>query len=131
MGIYLWIGLGSALGGMARHAVSGLIAVRVGETFPWGTVVVNATGSFLIGFILCLVGPDGRAVVSPTTRQFLALGVLGGYTTFSSFSYQTLSLARDGEWLLSGWNVFLSVASCLLAVWLGHVGASALNQSHG
>ncbi len=125
---YLWIGVGSALGGMARYWLSGLVATRLGETFPWGTIVVNATGSFIIGFFATISGPDGRLLVPSLTRQFVMLGLCGGYTTFSSFSLQTLSLIRDGEWLQAGVNIALSVVLCLLAVTAGHFAADALNQ---
>jgi CrcB protein len=125
---YLAIAIGSALGGMLRFWFSGLVADRIGETFPWGTLVVNVTGSFVIGFFATLTGPDGRFLVGATARQFVMIGVCGGYTTFSSFSLQTLTLAQDGEWLAVAGNVVLSVVLCLAAVWLGHVAAGAINQ---
>ncbi|MGH6887068.1 MAG: fluoride efflux transporter CrcB [Geminicoccales bacterium] len=125
---YFWIGLGSALGGMARYGCSGLVARLVGETFPWGTIVVNVTGSLIIGFFATLTEPDGRLFVGATARQFVTLGLLGGFTTFSSFSLQTLNLVRDGEWLQATTNVIGSVLLCLMAVWLGHVIALSLNQ---
>jgi CrcB protein len=129
---YLWIGLGSALGGMARYWCSGFVADRIGETFPWGTLLVNVVGSFIIGFFATLTAPDGgRLLVGSTARQFVMVGILGGYTTFSSFSLQTLNLARDGEWLRAGANIVLSVVLCLVAVWLGHIAAAALNQMKG
>jgi CrcB protein len=128
---YLWIGLGSALGGMARYWCSGFVAERIGETFPWGTLTVNVLGSFLIGFLATLTAPDGRFLVGTNARQFVLIGILGGYTTFSSFSLQTLALARDGEWLRAGGNIVLSVVLCLVAVWLGHIAAAALNQMKG
>jgi fluoride exporter len=128
---YLWIGLGSALGGMARYWCSGVVAERIGETFPWGTLTVNVVGSFIIGFFATLTAPDGRLLVGSNARQFVMVGFLGGYTTFSSFSLQTLALARDGEWLRAGANVGLSVVLCLLAVWLGSLAGAALNQMKG
>ena len=128
---YLWIAIGSALGGMSRYWISGLVAQRFGETFPWGTIVVNVTGSFIIGFFATLTGPDGRFLVSTSARQFVMVGICGGYTTFSSFSLQTLNQARDGDWLGAGANIVLSVILCLLAVWLGHIAALALNQAKG
>ena len=118
---YLWIALGSALGGVGRYWLSGVIARRFGEAFPLGTLVVNATGSFVIGFIASLTRPEGRLLMSASGRQFLMVGICGGYTTFSSFSLQTLNLAREGEWFYAGANVVASVLLCLLAVWLGHV----------
>jgi fluoride exporter len=119
--IYFWVALGSALGGVARYAASGFVAHHWGESFPLGTLVVNITGSFMIGFFATWSGPEGRSLVSPTARQFFMAGIFGGYTTFSSFSLQTLNLARDGEWLSAGLNTVLSVALCLVAVWLGHI----------
>jgi CrcB protein len=128
---YLWIMIGSALGGGARYWCSGLMANRIGETFPWGTLLVNVVGSFVIGFFAAVTGPDGRFLVGSTARQFVMVGICGGYTTFSSFSLQTLNLTRDGEWLRAGGNVGLSVVLCLLAVWLGHIAASGVNQMKG
>jgi len=128
---WLWVMLGSALGGGARYWISGLAAHAIGETFPIGTLFVNVTGSFVIGFFAVLTGPDGRVFVGTDARQFVMTGICGGYTTFSSFSLQTLNLARDGEWLLAGANGVLSVVLCLVAVWLGAVAAGALNQLKG
>ena len=88
-----------ALGGIARYWCSGFAAERFGETFPWGTIIVNIVGSFIIGFFATLTGPDGRLLVPSTTRQFVMVGLCGGFTTFSSFGLETLNLARDGEWL--------------------------------
>ena len=124
----LWIFIGGGLGSLARWGASGLIANRVGQTFPWGTLLVNVTGSFVIGFVATLSDPGGRLLMSVTARQFVMLGVLGGYTTFSSFSLQTLNLARDGEWLYASANVVLSVILCLLAVWFGLVVARLINR---
>jgi CrcB protein len=128
METYLWVALGSALGGIGRYWCSGVVAERFGGTFPWGTVLVNILGSFVIGFFATLTGPDGRLLVSPNARQFVMAGLCGGYTTFSSFSLQTLNLIQNEEWLLAGLNVLLSVALCLLAVWFGHVAAAGLND---
>lgn len=128
---YLWIFIGGGLGSIARFAASGLVARVFGETFPWGTILVNVTGSFLIGFLATLTGTEGRWLVSPTSREFVLIGILGGYTTFSSFSLQTLTLARDGEWLHAGVNVVLSIVLCLVAVWLGHLLAVNLNSAKG
>jgi fluoride exporter len=127
-GIVVAVALGSALGGVARYGLSGLVARSFGETFPWGTLLVNVIGSFLIGFVATLTGPDGRLLVSPVTRQFWMPGIFGGFTTFSSFSLQTLTLAQDGEWARAGANVGLSVALCLIAVWLGAMLAATLNR---
>jgi fluoride exporter len=125
---YLWVALGSALGGVARYWCSGFFARLIGETFPWGTVIVNVVGSFIIGFVATLTAPDGRFLVPSDARVFVMVGFCGGFTTFSSFSIQTLTLAREGEWLWAGTNVVASVVLCLLAVWLGHAGAAAVNR---
>jgi len=115
---YFVVAIGGALGSVARFWASGAIAERFGETFPFGT----------IGFFAALTGPDGRILASPTFRQFFMIGVCGGYTTFSSFSVQTLALARDGEWLFAALNAIASFIFCLLAVWLGDYLAMTLNQ---
>lgn len=128
---YFWIFLGGGLGSIARFAGSGYVARHFGETFPWGTLLVNVTGSFIIGFFGTLTDPDGRWLVAPSARQFVMIGVCGGYTTFSSFSLQTLNLARDGEWFRAGANAALSFVLCLVAVWLGHLLAAGLNSSKG
>ena len=99
--IYLAVGLRSALGGVGRFWISGLAAQRFGETFPWGTLVVNVSGSFVIGFFAAATGPDGRWMVSSRFNSFFTAGLCGGYTTFSSFSLQTLRLAQEGEPLQS------------------------------
>ncbi|MCZ0954659.1 MAG: fluoride efflux transporter CrcB [Rhodospirillaceae bacterium] len=125
---YLWIGLGSALGGMARYGCSGLAARYIGATFPLGTLIVNVSGSLVIGFLASLAVADGRLLISPDARAFLMIGLCGGFTTFSAFSIETLDLARDGDWLWAGANVVLSVVLCLLAVWLGYMGASAISR---
>jgi len=116
---YFWIMFGGALGTGARFWASGLVAERLGETFPLGTLFVNITGSFVIGFFAAMTDPAGSFLVSPRVRQFVTIGILGGYTTFSSFSLQTLDLARDGDWFRAGLNCVLSLVCCLVAVWLG------------
>lgn len=125
---YFWVALGSAIGGVGRYWLSGWIARRFGEFFPVGTLVVNVTGSFLIGVVAGLSDPDGHFLINPSGRQFLMAGILGGYTTFSSFSLQTLSLARNGEWFYAVANAALSLFLCLLAVWLGHIAAQYINR---
>jgi CrcB protein len=125
---YLWVAIGGALGSVSRFWLSGFVANRFGETFPWGTLVINVTGSFVIGFFASLTGTEGRWLVSPSFRTFFMIGICGGYTTFSSFSLQTLNLARDGEWLYAGVNILLSVVLCLAGVWFGFLLANYFNQ---
>src|SRR5438045_8452936 len=96
---YLVVAIGGALGSVGRFWLSGAIAQKFGETFPAGTLLVNMSGSFVIGFFAAVTGLDGRIWSSPRFRQFFMIGVLGGYTTFSSFTLQRLSLARDAVWL--------------------------------
>jgi CrcB protein len=119
---YFWIALGSALGGAGRYWCSGLVARHFGETLPWGTLVVNVLGSFVVGFADALLA-------STPARQLVMSGLCGGYTTFSSFSLQTLGLVRDGKWVGAGANIGASVVTCLLSVWLGHIAGVALNHA--
>ena len=123
---YILVMLGGALGSGARFWMSGFIAERAGEFFPLGTLVVNISGSFVVGFFAAFTGSDGAVLVSPRCRQFFMIGVCGGYTTFSSFSLQTIDLVRDGDWLKALLNTVLSFACCLTAVWLGRILALAL-----
>ncbi|MCE0522685.1 MAG: fluoride efflux transporter CrcB [Methylacidiphilales bacterium] len=128
---YLVIGLGGALGSMLRFGLGSLIDTNVqktGQIFPWGTIVVNVTGCFVIGFIFSIASAEGRIILSSLTRNFILIGILGGYTTFSSFSLQTLVLAQDGQWWGAVANVLLSVVLCLVGVWLGATLAGWLNQ---
>lgn len=112
---------------MARFFVSSSFAQMVGEVFPWGTVIANITGCFLIGILATLTGPDGRLIIPGDFRQFLLVGFCGGYTTFSSFSLQTLNLLRDGDVAAAGFNVGLSFLACMIAVWLGAIAGQAFN----
>jgi fluoride exporter len=122
---YLWVAIGSALGGMARYWCSGLVATWTGEWFPWGTLVVNVSGSFIIGLMAALSAVEGPFLIKPELRIFVMVGICGGYTTFSSFSLQTFELIREGEWLWAGANCVLSVVFCMLAVWIGYAGVAA------
>jgi fluoride exporter len=128
---YFLVAIGGALGTTLRFWLSGLVDRGVGETFPWGTLVVNLTGSLVIGFFATVSGTDGRWFVPPLGRTFFMIGVCGGYTTFSSFSLQTLNLVRDGQWWYAAANVLFSVALCLAGVWLGHALATLLNSTRG
>ena len=124
----LAIAAGGALGSALRYWCSFLIARTLGETFPLGTLFVNVVGSFLIVLFAEVTGPDGRLLVSSVTRQFVMVGIFGGYTTFSSFSLQTLNLALDNEWLPALVNIALSLLLCLVGAWLGHVAGTAVNR---
>lgn len=124
----LWIALGGALGTLARFGVNLAIIGRTGELFPWGTLVINITGSFVIGLFAALTGPGGRVAASPDLRLFVLVGVCGGFTTFSSFSLQTLALFDAGEPLRAGANVVASVVLCLVAVWLGSIAPNLLRS---
>ena len=118
---YLYVALGSALGGMARYGI-GLAAARLwGSGFPWGTILINVLGSFVIGCFATLTLPAGRLPAAPGLRVFVMVGLCGGFTTFSSFSLQTLELARDDAWGAAFANIALSVLLCLAAVAAGHV----------
>jgi fluoride exporter len=119
MRLILFVAFGSALGGAARFWISGLVAARFGETFPWGTLVVNVAGSALIG-LLAGLHDAARVPLSADARGFLLVGVMGGFTTFSSFSLQTLQRMQEGDWLRAGLNVVASVVLCLAAVALGY-----------
>jgi CrcB protein len=131
MSTYFWVALGGAIGSIARVWCSGLVAGTFGQTFPWGTLVVNVVGSFIIGFTATLTGPDGRLFVPSDARIFVMVGFCGGFTTFSSFSLQTLTLVQDREWLQAGGNIVLSFVLCMISVWLGHIAAASLNQLLG
>ena len=111
--------LGSALGGTARYFLSGVIARRVGETFPWGTLSVNVSGAFLIGVFAALARDNASLLASPNPWLFAVTGFLGCYTTVSSFSLQTLALARDGEGGHAIGYVAISVALSIGAVAVG------------
>jgi fluoride exporter len=115
----LWVALGGALGSVARFLVSRGLHRALGQPwFPVGTLAVNATGCLVIGFLGSLA--ESRQLFSADLRIFLFIGLLGGFTTFSSFGYETLALARDGEMLAAAGNVAAQLAFGLIAVWLGY-----------
>lgn len=122
---WLLVGLGGALGSMARHGLNHLVHQRaIASTFPFGIFLVNVIGSVAIGAVAGLLAP-GRLHASYEMRIFLIVGVLGGFTTFSSFSLETLNLARNGEWFWAGSYIVLSLVLCLAAVALGYFGVNA------
>ena len=126
LGSIILVALGGALGGLARYWVSGVVAQRFGETFPWGTLVVNVTGAAALGGLAALVlASDADASRTMPLWTLLAIGILGSYTTVSSFSLQTLALLRSGETGHAVCNVAGSVAACLAAAALGYVAALA------
>ncbi len=118
----LLVALGGALGSVGRYWAALLVSQVLGERFPFGTIGINVLGSFVIGFYGTLTAPgSGGVAASGEARMFVMIGICGGFTTFSSFSLQTLTLARNGAWFAVGANVLLSVALCLVAVTLGHL----------
>ena len=130
-GSYMSVALGSLVGGVARYLVSVLFVSQIGDGFPWGTLFVNVTGSFVIGFYAALTGPDGRLLASPRQRQFVMVGICGGYTTFSAFSLETLRLVQSGNLHAASLNLGISVVGWLGAVWIGHALATRLNRLRG
>ena len=122
---YAWVALGGALGSMARFWMANAVADLTGPAFPWGTLAINVIGSFVIGLFYALTGPGGRFGVPSDARIFVMVGLCGGFTTFSSFSLQTLTLLQDGEMLRAGGYIVGSVVLCLLFVWLGSLLACA------
>ena len=122
--IWWYIALGSAVGGVARLALATIVQQRVGPDFPAGTLVVNVSGSLLLGFLLRY--SLGTVAISPEVRALLTTGFCGGYTTFSTFSYETMLLLEDGEGLRAGGYVLLSVVLSLAGTWLGIVAAREL-----
>lgn len=129
---YLWVAIGGALGSIARFGMNNLIsATPAGETFPLGTLCINILGSFVIGIFAALTQPEVAGPRRDTVIQFVMIGICGGFTTFSSFSLQTLTLVQKGQWLYAGANVLLSVILCLVAVWLGWLVGAAFNSMKG
>jgi len=118
--------IGGAIGSALRYGMSTCIAEASHSTFPWGTLTVNVLGSLVIGLFTGLTGPDGPLLVSPVGRAFVTIGILGGFTTFSSFSLQTMLLLQDGQWVSAVGNVLSSVVLCLVAVGGGIALASVL-----
>jgi fluoride exporter len=110
---FFWICLGGAIGTGARYLLSGWTLARLGTSFPYGTLAVNVTGSFLLGGLMHLSLATG--FVSPTARAVLAIGVMGGFTTYSTFNYETLGYFREGAWLHGLANLGATVIGCLAA----------------
>ena len=119
--ISLWVGLGGALGSMARFWTALLVARWCGEAFPWGTLLINVVGSFVIGWFASLTVAGGAMPAPVAARAFVMAGICGGFTTFSAFSLQTWELLRAGNWPAAAGNVVGSVVLCLAAVVAGHL----------
>jgi len=111
------VGLGGALGSILRFWVGGFVGNRISGRFPYGTFLINCTGSFLIGFVVTLLAE--RTHWNPNWRYLLPIGFIGGYTTFSTFELETFRSFQDGELLVAGLNVILSVVLGFISVWLG------------
>lgn len=122
----LLVMLGGAIGTLARYAVS-VLALPISRDLPWGTIIINVTGSFVIGFFGTLTLAGGRYPMSESLRLFVMIGLCGGYTTFSSFSLQTLDLMRSGAMVRAAVNIAASVLLCVAAAALGHAIATRLN----
>lgn len=127
--LYACVASGSVLGGLTRYLVA--LAIQTGPGFPWSTLFINATGSFIIGFYAALSGPDGRLFASAPQRQFIMTGFCGGYTTFSTFSLETFKLFHAGLARTALANILASLMGWLVAVWLGHALAVRLNRLKG
>jgi CrcB protein len=110
-------GIGGFIGSACRFWFSSVTYRLLGQEFPYGTLVVNVLGCLLIGFLMTLF--DNRFLVNPSLRIFLTVGILGGFTTFSTFSFETVSLLKEGSFLIAGTNIVSSLLICLAATWFG------------
>jgi fluoride exporter len=128
---YLLVAIGGALGSMMRYGLSGLVMEMAGGTFPYGTMFVNVTGALLIGVLASFAAPESRFFLPLSARLFLMTGICGGYTTFSTFSLETFNLLREGEFLPAIANMLLSVAVCVISVWIGYSAVLILSRSRG
>jgi fluoride exporter len=111
---YLWIALGAVVGASARYFLSGYVAKLFSSSFPYGTLIINVTGSVLLGFFL--VWTSERVLIDSRWRLLIAIGFCGSYTTFSSYAFETFALVEQGQWLLAGSNVIASNLLCLVSV---------------
>lgn len=125
MGNVILIFLGAGFGGVLRYFLSSSVYSLLGKQFPYGTLFVNVSGCLLMGFLFVLL-MDRFDGIGPQLRSLLLIGFLGGYTTFSSFSVETLSLIENGQWLGAGINILLSNILCIIASWSGIIGARLL-----
>ena len=129
--LHIFVAAGAAIGGVGRALVSLAAIELAGSGFPWGTLVANVSGSFVIGFYATLTEPGGRLMVSARTRQFVMTGVCGGFTTFSVFSLETFGFLAERDWPMAGLNIGVSLVTWLLAVWAGAILASRFNRLSG
>ncbi len=123
---YLWVGLGGFLGANARYALSVWIVGRLGAGFPFQTLLINVSGSFVVGVLLVLL--TERLAVDPAWRLLLVVGFLGGYTTFSSYTFEALALAEAGQWLAAAWYVLGSNGLGLVATYIGMALARVISR---
>ena len=114
---YFWIALGAVVGASARYFLSTFIARNLSSAFPYGTLLINITGSLVLGFFL--VFSTERALLDPRWRLLVAIGFCGSYTTFSSYAFESFALMEQGQWLLTSINIVASNALCLAAVLAG------------
>ncbi len=128
---YLWVAIGGALGSVARFWLASAMALATGAEFPWGTLLINVLGSFVISFFGMLTGTSPRFAVPYEARVFVTVGICGGFTTFSSFSLQTVELMRTGQAGRAGAYVAASVVLCLAACALGFWTATIVNNAMG
>ena len=124
MGKYLMVGIGGFLGAIARFWLGGVVYQKMGTRFPYGTFVVNISGSFLLGLIVTVL--TERTRLNPNWLYLVPIGFIGAYTTFSTFEWEILAAIRDGQLLIAGLNVILSVVVGFLAVWLGVISGRLL-----
>jgi CrcB protein len=122
----VWVGLGAAIGANARFWLGQVVADRLGTAFPYGTLIINVSGSILIGFIMTVL--SDRLLVDSHWRLFIVVGLLGGYTTFSSFSYETLALMQSGRWLPALAYISGSLLFCVAGCYIGVVAAQAAGR---
>ncbi len=114
---YLWIALGAVVGASARYSLSGFVTRLLPSSFPYGTLIINITGSLLLGFFLAWTSE--QVLIDPRWRLLIAIGFCGSYTTFSSYAFETFALGEQGQWLLMGLNVIASNLLCLISVVAG------------
>ncbi len=121
---YVMVGVGGFIGAIARFWVASFVGARMGTRFPYGTFIINISGSFLIGFIVTLL--TAKAHLSPNWRYLIPVGFIGAYTTFSTFEFETLRTIQDGQFVIAALNVVLSVVLGFMAVWAGAVAGRAV-----